>query len=326
MTPRRKLRILVAEHKHRHLETLVTSLSDSLASLGDVIAECEACSSVGVALKRLRVRQYDAVVTDWRWPPEVDPEGPEDHDLGQKIAARAKQEGVKSVAVVTRERDLFDAASADLNVDRAFLWEDLHGGSDTLASYLLEALFPMAFVPQADGIDPRRVFVVFGHDPDALAAMTRFLEDLDLRVMDFGDARTRTANHMRSLGETRPITTYDIVDYATARAAAVLCLLTPDEIVRPANGGKRTSEVRPRPNVIFEAGLAFARQPAKTLLVKVGATTSWSDVDGVQYAAFSNVPERRDELVDWLESFQLPVDRRKSEWRTKDYGLSDYAS
>jgi predicted nucleotide-binding protein len=137
--------------------------------------------------------------------------------------------------------------------------------------------------------------------------------------------RSRTIEQLRRLGEARPVTTYDIVDFATRGAAAVLCLLTPDEVVRPTSGSRR-SEVRPRPNVIFEAGLAFARQPAKTLLVKVGKTRSWSDVDGVQYAEFSNEAERRDELVEWLASIGLPIDRKKGDWRTKDYGLPDYGS
>lgn len=322
MTPRRKLRILVAEHKDRQREVLRASLTDSLAVQG-VIAECEPHATAGAALESLRTRRYDAVVTDWRWTPDVNPIGLEEHDLGHNIASRAKKEDVRLVVVVTREKDLLRAAEADPDVDRVFLWEELHGGSDTLATYLVEALIPMSSVPRSVDVDPRRVFVVYGHAPEALKAMTRFLEDLDLRVLTFGDARALAVEQMRDEG--RPVTTYDVVDFATRRAAAVVCLLTPDEAVKPARGAKRATEVRPRPNVIFEAGLAMARQPAKTLLVKVGDTSSWSDVDGVQYATFSNVPEQRDELVDWLESFQLPIDRRRGEWRTKRYGLPDYS-
>ncbi len=320
-----KLRILFAEHLPDRLKTLSASLRDALEADHSATIESVDAEKVVDALQFLHSGRYDVVVTDWLWTPDVDPEQPETLEGGRRIAERAKAEGVAVVVVVTRERSAKGLAELDDNVDIAVLWEDIFEGFEGLAAQIARRLGVSGDTRGMNQMDRRQIFVVYGHDPDALKAFSEFLEDLDLRVLTFKRARAETIQTMRAKDRGRVVTTLDVVQHATRSAGAILCLLTPDEVARPRKGTTRgRGEHRPRPNVIFEAGLAMMERPEATLLVKVGPMKNWSDVDGVQYAKFSNVPEDRQELVEWLEALDLQVDSRKTkDWETKDYGLED---
>jgi predicted nucleotide-binding protein len=63
-------------------------------------------------------------------------------------------------------------------------------------------------------------------------------------------------------------------------------VLTPDELVemRPelrGEEGDETPRYQPRPNVLFEAGMAFMRDRSRTILVEFGPMVQASDLGGV---------------------------------------------
>jgi predicted nucleotide-binding protein len=61
---------------------------------------------------------------------------------------------------------------------------------------------------------------------------------------------------------------------------------------RPAHEAEATGQARQ--NVIFEAGMALAVAPARTLLVRYGKTQKMSDIDGHNWTTLSNqYPERK---------------------------------
>ncbi len=83
----------------------------------------------------------------------------------------------------------------------------------------------------------------------------------------------------------------DALDAAFASADAVVVLLTPDDEAMlkkelqkrddPAFEKRPTGQ--PRPNVLFEAGMAFGRHPDRTIIVHVGKIRPFSDVLGRHY-------------------------------------------
>lgn len=312
-----KVRILIAEHNKRRREILGRTLSADLKRKS-ITAECVSAETISQAKTLLTESKFDVAITDWMWPAEHQGQSKEDVVGGPHIAGRAKEEDVGLVIVVTRMSDAADSARLHKAVDCVITWDELTGGGEPLVSAICERTgVSMINTP---GVNPREIFVVHGHNHKALDAFTSFAEDLDLIVLGFVDARRAALAEMRQAG--RPLTTLDVVTYGTSAVSAVVVLLTPDEAVTAASeAGSSPPRLQPRPNVIFEAGLAYGKLPARTLMVKVGNVEAWSDVEGVQYATFSNDPRQREELVGWLEAFGLPVARNRKKWASKDYGL-----
>ncbi len=319
-----KIRMLVVEHRDRHRASLARNVAAEMERTCKVKVEAVECSDTGDAVQRLATSRFDVVLTDWLWPPEAEPDGDEKYDRGSYVASVAKDEGVACVVVVTRERDAGEQAEAHESVDLVLLWEQLSDGPSAAASAICRELSKRdqrlaTIAPQeVEMYDQRTVFVIYGHDHDSLDGLTKFLEDLDLLVLSFDDARNDVVARFESESAGRPVTTYDVVEAATTRSSAVLCLLTGDERSHLA-ADPNVGFLRPRPNVIFEAGLAFARKPTRTLLVKVGLVDDWSDLDGVQYAVFSDDEKDKERLVGWLQGLGLPVNERKRDWRTTSY-------
>src|SRR5438067_23770 len=69
-----------------------------------------------------------------------------------------------------------------------------------------------------------------------------------------------------------------VLDEALAIVQAVIVLFTPDDLARLREGlireddppNERELRGQPRPNVLYEAGLAFGRHPDRTVLVELG--------------------------------------------------------
>jgi hypothetical protein len=62
-----------------------------------------------------------------------------------------------------------------------------------------------------------------------------------------------------------------------------------------------------RPNVLFEAGMAFGRKPDRTILVEFGAIKPFSDVAGRHVVRLNNSRDRRLDLGSRLEGAGCPV-------------------
>src|SRR3712207_876815 len=122
--------------------------------------------------------------------------------------------------------------------------------------------------------DQRAVFVVHGRNEALRRSMFDFLRSINLQPIEWSAALALTGSASPYIG--------DVLEAAFARAAAVVVLLTPDEVayLREDLSYHGEADARPqlqaRPNVLFEAGMAFATSADKTVLVEVGELRSFS--------------------------------------------------
>lgn len=163
--------------------------------------------------------------------------------------------------------------------------------------------------------DPRSVFVVYGRNERLRQAMFELLRSLDLRPMEWTHAIELTGVAAPYIGQ--------VLDAAFSNAAAVVVLMTPDEVayLQPRYGhGDDDPETRPapqaRPNVLFEAGMALGRHPARTVLVEVGEVRPFSDAAGRHAVRLSNDVARRQDLAQRLKTAGCAVDLSGTDWQT----------
>jgi predicted nucleotide-binding protein len=104
----------------------------------------------------------------------------------------------------------------------------------------------------------------------------------------------------------------------------VVVLLSPDEMAylkaQFCRSDERSTEGKPqgqpRPNVLFEAGLALGAHHEKTLLVQVGKVRQFSDLAGKHLVRLSDETSKRIELAERLARLGCKIDRRGSDWTT----------
>ena len=167
----------------------------------------------------------------------------------------------------------------------------------------------------ADKFKRKRVFVVFGRNRALLDEMFYFLRVAGLDPIAWSEARDMTGDATPYVG--------DILEAAFGDAQAVVVLLTPDDEVRLATEFWRDSDApaehelrrQPRPNVLFEAGRAFATHPGRTVLVQVGSLKEFSDVAGRYVLHLTNEPASRTELLQRLKVAGCDVEMLGDEWR-----------
>jgi len=153
-----------------------------------------------------------------------------------------------------------------------------------------------------------RVFLVYGRNREARSKLTGLLGAFGLEVLDWETAisMTRTASpHAREVLETAMRNVGAVVVLMSgdeeARLRAELC--AEDEIATEGSLGPQA-----RPNVIFEAGLAFALFPSRTIVVQLGRLRPISDLAGVQYVPLDDSPESQKALVNRLRTAGCRVD------------------
>ena len=155
------------------------------------------------------------------------------------------------------------------------------------------------------------VFVVHGRDEAARTAMFDFLGSIGLRPMEWAQAVALTNE-----GTPYPGT---VLDRALEAAQAIVVLLTPDEIVRLRPDLATTAEdgqvgTQARPNVLYEAGMAMAKDPARTILVEIGPHRKFSDIDGRYLLRMDNSGEKRNGLIQRLRSAGCAPDTSGNYW------------
>jgi len=158
------------------------------------------------------------------------------------------------------------------------------------------------------------VFVIHGRDRKASDAVFTFLRSLGLRPLEWVQAVRLTRKGSPYVGE--------VLDVAFQKAAAIIVLLTPDDEARlkkefftadePSYEKVLTGQARP--NVLFEAGMAFGKDPNSTILVQLGLTRPFSDIGGRHVLNLSNSPESRQEFAAKLTSAGCAVDNSGSDW------------
>lgn len=161
------------------------------------------------------------------------------------------------------------------------------------------------------------VFVVHGRDEELRKSMFAFLRALGLKPMEWAHAVQEAKGANPYVGE--------IINTAMSRVQAVVVLLSPDELALLKEqfckvGEKRTEgklQGQPRPNVLFEAGLALGAHPEKTLLVQVGKVRSFSDIAGKHLVKLTDGFEKRNELANRLQKIGCAVNRTGTDWTTE---------
>jgi hypothetical protein len=161
----------------------------------------------------------------------------------------------------------------------------------------------------------RSVFVVHGRNEALRKSMFDFLRSINLSPMEWSHAVELTGEGSPYIGQ--------VLDAALEHAAAIVVLMTPDEIayLQPQHGHDDADpETKPsaqaRPNVLFEAGMALGRDPRRTVLVEVGTIRPFSDIAGRHAVRLSNDTERRQELANRLKTAGCDVDLRGTDWHS----------
>lgn len=158
------------------------------------------------------------------------------------------------------------------------------------------------------------VFVVHGRDLKLRDSMFVFLRALGLKPLEWNQVLKLTKQPSPYVGT--------ILDTAFREAAAIVVLFTPDDDASlrkqfigshdPAYERKPTGQARP--NVLFEAGMAFGRDPNSTVLVQIGDLRPFSDVAGRHVVRMSNAPTSRQELATKLANAGCNVDTDGTDW------------
>src|SRR5205807_687939 len=127
--------------------------------------------------------------------------------------------------------------------------------------------------------DPKKIFIIHGRNKKARQEMGTFVRALGLKPINFGELRAEMGGAP---------TVADIIERGMAEAQGVIALVTPDEYAAVRHDFRQRVD-RPvdimrwqaRPNVIFEAGMAFGRDRTRVLFVLLGDPQLFTDVDGI---------------------------------------------
>jgi predicted nucleotide-binding protein len=159
------------------------------------------------------------------------------------------------------------------------------------------------------------VFVVHGRNEGVRRDLFEFLRDLGLNPIEWnvGKQLTKKASPHNA----------EVIAAILRKAAGAVVLFCPEEEAflkreywRPDDPAEehRVSE-QPRPNVLYEAGMAFAAFPTSTVIVRVGRIRSFTDLAGVQIINLTNgTTAGRQSVASALTTARLPVETRGQDW------------
>lgn len=162
------------------------------------------------------------------------------------------------------------------------------------------------------------VFVVHGRNERVRRDLFNLLRALGLNPIEWnaGKQLTKKASPHNS----------EVIAAIVKKAAGAVVLFCPEEEVilkreywrsdDPAE--ERVKCEQPRPNVLYEAGMAFAAFPSSTVIVRVGRIRSFTDLAGVQIVNLTDgTPAGRQSVASALKTAGLPVDTTGQDWLTE---------
>ncbi len=99
-------------------------------------------------------------------------------------------------------------------------------------------------------------------------------------------------------------------------------LLSPDDEVRLSpelwkdkeDENEKEIRLQARPNVLFEAGMAFGRRPDKVILVELGQLRPVSDIFGRHTIRMDDSEDKKKDLVSRLQTVGCEVKTDGKEW------------
>jgi predicted nucleotide-binding protein len=188
-----------------------------------------------------------------------------------------------------------------------------------LETYWNERFVPKDFpsANESQEVDRRRVFLAHGRNAQAARAMQDLLSAFRLEAVVFRDALAGTNKATPSIPE--------VLESAFASTYAAVVLLTPDdlaqlrsEFLRPSDPEhERRAMGQARPNVLFEAGMSWARHgPTRTVIVELGSLRPLTDLSGLHIVHFDGSAQARRDLGSRLEVARCPVNWTERDWLT----------
>lgn len=215
----------------------------------------------------------------------------------------------------------FVSTAKDLNLDQDTINKilaDIASGIEILKASLANreksTLRSSPKTATTSKLEPKRVFVVHGRNGDARDALFTFLRSISLQPIEWSEAIQLTGKPNPFIGE--------ILDTAFSAAQAIVVLLSPDDVAYlhqelvsdtdPIYEKNPTPQARP--NVLFEAGMAMGRCPARTILVELGYMRPFSDIGGRHVVRIDNTSERRQDLAQRLITAGCDVNLGGRDW------------
>jgi predicted nucleotide-binding protein len=158
------------------------------------------------------------------------------------------------------------------------------------------------------------VFVVHGRNEKLRRSLFDFLRALGLNPLEWAKVVLMAKKNNAYVG--------DILDNVMAKVQAVVVLFSPDDearlkpefVTRTDGSSEKNLRGQPRPNVLFEAGLALGRHPDKTILVEVGRLRKFSDIAGRHVVRLTDDFDKRNDLANRLENLGCKVDKQGTDW------------
>ncbi len=171
--------------------------------------------------------------------------------------------------------------------------------------------------PQAvRAANAREIAVVHGRDAEAAAAVFAVLRALDLRPLEWEELFLRADSATPYTGH--------LVDKLFQDVQAVVVVFTPDDEARlhpdfvEASDGQQESRFacQARPNVLFEAGMAFGLYPHRTILIEIGSLRPISDLYGRHAVRFTpdRLPKALTGLANRLKTAGCEINTAGSDW------------
>lgn len=196
----------------------------------------------------------------------------------------------------------FQIAKYGKNVTKEFIHDEpIKGGSK---------------MKQSEEVDNKKVFVVHGRNLSVRDSIFQFLRSINLNPIEWDQARALTQKANPYIGE--------ILDAAYSYAQAILVLLTPEDhacldkafINDDDQEYEKKLTPQPRPNVIFEAGMAIGRDANRTVIVQLGIIRPISDIAGKHILKLDNSTQKRQELAIRLQDSGCNVNLSGTDWHT----------
>jgi predicted nucleotide-binding protein len=160
------------------------------------------------------------------------------------------------------------------------------------------------------------VFLIHGRNEQITREMKALLRAMGLTPVAFPEALRRTRSGAPFIGE--------VLDSALKKDQPVVVLLTPDDAARLQAAHRKKSDAahesmltgQARPNVLFEAGMAFGRSPRSTVLVEVGKLRPFSDAAGRHAVHLDDEVASHLDFASKLENAGAAVDRSGDDWQS----------
>jgi predicted nucleotide-binding protein len=161
-----------------------------------------------------------------------------------------------------------------------------------------------------------KVWIVYGRNDSIRKSLFEFLHSLGLQPIEWNSALAATRKGSPHIAE--------VLEAGFSKAIATVILFTPDDEAKLKDEFIKRNDLRferkltgqPRPNVLFEAGMAFGRHPEKTIIVQVGKIRPISDLSGRHITHLSDSFESRHQLIGKLRTAGCPVDDTGDDWHT----------